>query len=471
MPVAEPRIRAVRTAPGLEEVLGAVGEAARERGVETYLVGGFVRDRLLGRPLGKDIDLLSVGEGGMDVLAGVAARFGWSRPQLFERFGTGQVRGDGWILEVVRARSESYDPESRRPEVRPGSLEDDIWRRDFTVNALCQTLEGRVVDPTGRGLADLRTGVLRTPLDPERTFSEDPLRMLRAARFVAELGFHLAEGLAQAMRDQAHRTAILSAERISGELRRLLVAAHPRAGVETLRDGGLLDAVLPEVAAMQGVEQSGYHRWDVFEHTVRALDLSPADLVTRAGVLLHDVGKPPTHAVAPDGRHTFHGHPAVGARLAEQVLTRLRFSNDEVHDVATLVRLHLRPIQYEASRFSDAAVRRLIRDAGPLREPLLDVARADTRASAFPGTDAIDELGERMEQLDRGGLVSRRVPALGGDAIMAIAGRGPGRWVGEVVRAMEQAILDGELPAGDAVAAQAWLRAHPDLFDVAAEAE
>ena len=463
--MAEPAIRPVAAAPGLDAVLAAVAEAARSRGVETYLVGGFVRDRLLGRPLGKDIDLLTVGEGGMELLADLSHRFGWSRPQLFERFSTGQVRGGGWIVELVRARAESYDPESRRPHVRPGSLEEDIRRRDFTVNALCQTLEGLVLDPTGQGLADLRDGVLRTPLDPAQTFAEDPLRMFRAARFVAELGFRLAGGLVEAMRAQAHRTSILSVERITAELRRLLVGGGARAGIEVLRDGGLLDAVLPEVAAMQGVEQSGYHRWDVFDHTLRAVDLAPADLLTRTATLLHDVGKPPTHAVAADGRHTFHDHPAVGARLAEQVLTRLRYSNDEVRDVAGLVRLHLRPIQYQPDQFSDAAVRRLIRDAGHLRGRLLDVARADTRASAFPDTAAIDELGERMERLDRDGLVSRRVPALDGGAIMAIAGRGPGPWVGEVVRALEQAVLDGELAAGDAEAAAGWLRAHPELLE------
>ena len=462
--MAEARVRVVASPPGTDAVLAAVREAARRRGVETYLVGGFVRDRLLGRPLGKDVDLLSVGEGGMEVLADVAARFGWARPQLFERFGTGQVRGDGWILEVVRARAESYDPESRRPEVRPGTLEEDIWRRDFTVNALCQTLEGRVLDPTGRGLADLRAGVLRTPLDPEKTFAEDPLRMFRAARFAAELGFGVAEGLTATMRDQAHRARILSAERIGAELRRLLVAPHPRSGIEVLRDGGLLDAVLPAVAAMQGVEQSGYHRWDVFEHTVRALDLASPDLVTRTAVLLHDVGKPVTHAIAADGRHTFHDHPARGAAIATEVLSRLRFSNDEVRDVATLVRYHLRPIQYEPAQFSDSAVRRLIRDAGPLRDRLLDVARADTRASAFPHTDAIDDLGRRMEELDRGGLVSGRLPPLDGTTIMAIAGRPQGRWVGSVQRALEQAVIDGEVPAGDRAAAEAWLRAHPELY-------
>src|ERR1700730_10788443 len=200
----------------IEDVLDAVTDAARVTGIETYLVGGFVRDRLLGRE-GKDLDLVTVGDEGVPVLDRVARQFGWPPPQRFDRFGTGQIRGEGFVLEVVRARSEEYDPESRKPDVRPGTLEEDIWRRDFTVNALCQTLDGHVLDITGRGLDDLRRGVLRTPLDPEQTFSEDPLRMFRAARFAAQLGFTTAPGLTVAMTRMGARSQILSAERVAEE--------------------------------------------------------------------------------------------------------------------------------------------------------------------------------------------------------------------------------------------------------------
>src|SRR5205807_4565594 len=207
---------------------------------------------------------------------------------------------------------------------------------------------------------------------------------------------------------------------IGEDLRRLLVSAHPAAGMRVLHQGGLLHVVLPEVAAMVGVEQSGYHVYDVFDHTLVALDHAPPDLVTRLAVLLHDVGKPPTHALADDGRHTFHDHPQIGAVITESILTRLRFSSDEIRAVCDLVRLHLRPIQYDPATFGDAAVRRLVHAAGPLRDRLLDVARADTRASAFPDLDGIDELAARMDRLDRGGEVSRLVAPLDGNTLMRL---------------------------------------------------
>ncbi len=459
-----PEPQALATAPQVEDVLDAVRAAAGEAGVETYLVGGFVRDRLLGRT-GKDIDLVAVGADGIPVLALVASRFGWPRPQQFDRFGTGQIRGDGFVLEVVRARAERYDPESRKPDVRPGTLEEDVWRRDFTVNALCQTLDGRVIDITRLGLDDLRHAVLRTPLEPGETFAEDPLRMLRCARFVAQLGFTPVPAVLPAMRLHAGRVAILSVERISEELRRLLVAPHPRLGFAVLRDGGVLQRVLPEVSAMQGVEQGGHHIYDVYEHTMRALDGAPADLLTRTAVLLHDAGKPPTHALAPDGRHTFYDHPQVGARMARDVLSRLRFSNDEIDRVSQLVRLHLRPIQYDEATFSDSAVRRLVRDAGDLRDRMLDVARADTLASSFPTIAGIDELAQRMERLDAGGELSRLRDPLDGDEIMALAGRGPGPWVGRVKAALHDAVLDGSIAPRDSAAARAWLQTHRELLD------
>ena len=448
-----------------ERLIEAIADAATSAGVETYLVGGFVRDRLLGRE-GKDIDLLAVGDDGTAVLAALARRFHWPPPQRFERFGTGQVRGSGFVVEIVRARAENYDAASRKPDVRPGTLEDDIWRRDFTVNALCQTLAGHVIDITGRGLDDLRHGVLRTPLDPQQTFSEDPLRMFRAARFAAQLGFGTAPGLTAAMSRMAARSEILSAERVAEELRRLLQSNHPRAGLELLRDGGLMAVRFPELEAMVGVEQGGFHIYDVFDHTAHTVAAVPPDLVTRLAALLHDVGKPPTHAVDANGKHTFYDHPGVGARIATALLSRLRFSNDEIAAVALLVRHHLRPIQYRPREWTDAAVRRLVRDAGEQRGRLIDLARGDTRASSFPDTDDIDELEQRMEQLDAGGAVSRMHPPLDGNEILRIAGgRTPGPWVGRVGRALEEAVLDGAIPPDDADAARRWLDQRRDLFE------
>ncbi|MBV8196329.1 MAG: HD domain-containing protein [Candidatus Dormibacteraeota bacterium] len=463
MPEAE-LAHTVTRAPSLDDVVDAVRDAAAAFGDEVYLVGGFVRDRLRGTP-GKDLDLVSVASDGIDVLAQVARRFGWAPPQRFERFGTGQIRGDGFVVEVVRARAERYDPESRKPDVRPGTLEEDVRRRDFTVNALCQTLDGRIIDITGRGLDDLRSSVLRTPLDPADTFSEDPLRMLRGARFVGQLGFALEPSALEAMRREAGRVAILSVERVSEELRRLLVSAHPLAGFDVLRTTGLLDRILPEVMAMIGVEQGGYHTHDVYEHTLRAVEHAPRDIVTRTATLLHDVGKPPTHAVTPDGKHTFYNHPQIGADMARDILTRLRFSNDEIDAVALLVRLHLRPIQYEREAFSDAAVRRLIRDAGALRQRMLDIARADTVASAYPTTAELDQLEERMAHLDAGGVVSRMQDPLDGEEIMELLHLKAGPQVGAAKRRLRDAVLDGELAPGDADAARSWLLDRKDTFE------
>jgi poly(A) polymerase len=458
-------LRELPGAFGVEQLLEHLDDCARRAGAEAYLVGGFVRDRLLGRPLGKDIDIVVVGQPQLPLLELISRRQGWSRPAIFERFGTGMTQGEGYTIEVVVARAERYDPGSRKPSVRPGTLEDDIRRRDFTVNALAQTFAGRVIDLTGHGLDDLRAGILRTPLPPAETFSEDPLRMFRAARFVAQLGFTLAPGVLEAMRADAGRVSILSAERIRDELSRLLVAEHPRAGLEVLRGGGLLETALPELVPMAGVEQGGWHVHDVWDHTTHTVALTRPNLVTRLAALFHDCGKPATHVVAPDGKHTFYDHPSVGGGIAESVLGRLRYSNDEVAAVASLVRLHLRPIQYQAATHSDSAVRRLIRDAGPLGAALLDLARADTRASAFPHVDDIDQLEERMAALDQGGAVTRLRPPLDGHQIQRLAGdRRPGPWLGRAQRALVDAVLDGEIGAGDRDAAEAWLRSRPELL-------
>jgi poly(A) polymerase len=459
-------VRVAHSAPQLHDLLACIRESAHRHGVEAYLVGGFVRDRLLGNE-GKDIDILVVGDGAVPLLAAVAREFDWAPPQVFEHFGTAQIRGDDFIVEAVRARAERYDPSSRKPAVTPGTLDEDVWRRDFTVNALCQTLEGDLLDRTGRGIADLYAGVLRTPLDARDTFSEDPLRMYRAARFVAQLDFELADGVLDAMRDMAPRAAILSVERVADELRRLLTSANPRKGMDVLRHSDLAQVHLPELLEMVGVEQSGYHVYDVWDHTMVALDLAPRDLLTRVAVLLHDVGKPRTHAVADDGRHTFYDHPELGAQMAREILERLRFSNADVAAVMELVRHHLRPIQYDPDSFGDSAVRRLMRDVGDLRGRLLDVARADTRASAFTEVGGIDELERRMERLERESGDPRRAyeSPLDGTEIMAMAGgRGPGRWVGAAKRALEDAVIEGAVPPGDREAARRWLEAHPELL-------
>ena len=252
---------------------------------------------------------------------------------------------------------------------------------------------------------------------------------------------------------------------VSDEIRRLLVAPYPSAGIAVLLEAGLLELVLPELVAGIGIEQGGYHTHDVYGHTVATVDAAPPDLVTRTAALLHDIAKPPTHVVVSDGRHTFYDHPQIGAEMAQTILTRWRFSNDEISDVSRLVRLHLRPIQYDRESFGDAAVRKLIRDAGPLRGRMLDLARADTTASAYPTLEELDELDARMARLDAGGVVSAMTDPLTGDELMKMAGRGPGPWVGKAKAAIREAVIDGAIPPGDRARAREWIEQHRAILN------
>jgi poly(A) polymerase len=360
--------------------------------------------------------------------------------------------------------------------VWPGTIEDDVWRRDFTINALlADPLTGEVRDITRQGLLDLESRLLRTPLAPAQTFAEDPLRMLRAIRFAVTLDFAVHPDITPAVRANVGRLdGIVSQERVREELRRMILSDHPGAAIRFMQKTGLLDHLMPEVAAMQGVEQTGFHADDVLEHTLEALDFaarrpdraqSPADeLVVRLGILFHDVGKPQT-AAREGERITFLGHPDVGARLAATMLRRLRFSNDVIEAVTRVVQLHMRPIQYEPESWSDGAVRRLVRDADRLLPALLEVARADMAASDYPPAEAARKLGDlehRIGVLDAD-VVRAIAPSLSGDDLMRRYGRGGGPWIGRVQKALVEAILDGELPPGDAGAAWDFVAAHPEL--------
>lgn len=449
------------SAPGTD-VIGEVPTGAALRrllpeleagiGARACIVGGFVRDLLLGRPADTDIDL--VVEGGTAEAAAEWLRRRWdlrARVVSFERFGTAQIaftspRAGRLTLEFVKARAEAYSPDSRKPEVRAGTLEEDAERRDFTVNALLLDSRGEVLDPTGQGLDDLRSRVLRTPLPPLATFSEDPLRMLRAARFVSQLEFRLAPGVEQAMGAMAPRLAIVSPERIRDELLKLLLAARPSSGLRLLNHTGLLAEFLPEVAAMTGVEQGGYHLGDVFEHTCLSLDAAPQRRIVRLAVLFHDVGKPPTVAVGPNGP-TFLGHPQEGAAIAEAAMRRLRFSGAEIEAVRQLVLLHMRPIQY-SSEWADSAVRRLWTAAGELLPDLLALARADTKGSSFPGLDQLSELEGRLAKVSVENPHGIRSP-LDGQQVKRIFELPAGPWVGRAQKLLIEAMIEGVLPPSD----------------------
>ena len=441
---------------GETELLALLKRAASDLGATAWVVGGYVRDKLLARP---HLDLDVVVEHG-DSLA-VARRFAdlAGAPPLvtFERFGTAQVTLPGRLVEFVTARTESYAADSRKPDVRRATLDEDLRRRDFTVNTLLMDVDGKIHDRLG-ARKDLEAKLLRTPSDPVRTFTDDPLRMLRGIRFAAELGFELAPDLMPAMRRLRSRLAppVISAERIAEELRKMLESPRPKLALELLDQAGLLEAILLELAACKGVTQTGYHTHDVFGHTLLAVEGTPPDLLTRLAALFHDVGKPRTAK----GDGTFIGHEEVGAEMARGALERLRFSQREVEVVTNLVRLHLRPVFYR-SEWTDGAVRRLARDAGPNLDRLMALARADIAASAYPEPEKLDELQSRLEAV-RSERPSRLQPLITGEEIMRARGIGPGPEVGRIKQKLEELVIDGEIqPEKQAVIN--YLSEHSDL--------
>ncbi|MEP6752674.1 MAG: CCA tRNA nucleotidyltransferase [Candidatus Dormiibacterota bacterium] len=439
------------------ELLRLLKRAAAEHGLKAWVVGGYVRDHLLGRSQ-PDLDVV-VEEGGARQLAERFAELaGAVPPVIFERYGTAQVTLPGHLVEFVSARSESYETDSRKPNVQPATLEQDLRRRDFTINTLLMDFDGNIEDRLGTGRADLESRLLRTPADPIQTFSDDPLRMLRAVRFAAQLGFELAPDLMPAMRQLSGRLAppVVSVERIADELCKMLVSPRPRVALELLDAGGLLEVVLPEVTAGKGVEQGGYHTHDVFGHTLLAVGLAPPDLVARLAALFHDVGKPTT--ATRDG--AFTGHEEAGARIARGALERLRFSQKNIDEVATLVRLHLRPVYYR-SEWSDGAVRRLARDAGDQIDRLMALARADIGASAYPEPEKLDELASRLASV-LSEQPTRLAAPIDGEDIMRERGLKPGPDVGRIKERLGELIIDGEIePTREAVLA--YIRSHPDL--------
>ncbi len=440
-----------------EELRRLLKQAAADTGVRAWIVGGYVRDRLLGRPY-PDPDVV-VEEGGGDRMAARFAELAGARPPVvFERFGTAQVAVPGHNVEFVSARAESYSELSRKPVVRAASLEDDLRRRDFTINTLLMDFDGGVHDHLGVGRPDLEARLIRTPAPPRLTFEDDPLRMLRAVRFAVGLDFTLDPEILQAMRDSRQRliAPVVSAERIAEELRKMLVSARPARAIELLDEGNLLEVILPEVSACKGVVQGGFHISDVYGHTLLALDATAPDLLLRIATLFHDIGKPST--ATPDG--AFTGHEVVGAELAEGALARLRFSQRDIDVVSRLIRLHLRPVYY-GSEWTDGAVRRLARDAGEQVDRLVALARADLQASSYPDKAKLEELQHRLESV-RQEHPSRLTSPIDGGDIMRVRGIAEGPEVGRIKSRLNELVLDGDV-APDRESVVEYLRSHPDL--------
>jgi poly(A) polymerase len=441
-------------------------------GFELALVGGSVRDVLLGRD---SVDLDFATSARPDETETLLTDWGDVTWDVGKAFGTiGARRGDVHV-EVTTYRAEAYDAESRKPVVAYGdTLDGDLRRRDFTINAMAVRLPGRTfVDPF-HGLVDLAAAVIRTPGTPEESFSDDPLRMLRAARFSAQLGFDVAPEVVAAMSAMAQRIEIVSAERVRDELSKLIRAADPRRGLSLLVDTGLAQQVLPELPALQ-LEIDEHHRHkDVYQHTLTVLDQAIGleddgpDEVLRWAALLHDIGKPRTRAFEPGGGVSFHHHETVGSRMTAKRMKALRFPSAVIDDVARLVELHLRFHGYAEGEWTDSAVRRYVRDAGPLLSRLHKLTRADcttrNRRRAASLASAYDELEARIDRLEQEEELAAIRPDLDGNQIMAILGIGPGRAVGEARDFLLELRLDRG-PIGEEAAAEAlrawWSANHP----------
>ncbi len=424
---------------------------------KVYLVGGYVRDKLLGRPLPNDIDLVLEGD------ALELAQFLYERgvaehhPVTYPRFGTAMVHIGETLVELVTARAESYHDASRKPqEVRPATLYEDALRRDFTVNTLLENLHtGEIVDPLGVGLSDLQAKLLRTPRDPHETFYEDPLRMLRAVRFAVQLGFTIDPAVYQAILEQAERLAIVSIERIQTEFTRLMESPQAAAGLQMLLDTRLLHQFGQPLLPMVGCTQNEYHLYDVWGHSLKTVEyVNPEGLELpawelRLAALLHDVGKPATRTVDENGAIHFYEHDRVGARIAADWLRFLRYPNAVIERVAKLVRLHMRPGFY-TPEWKDSAVRRLIRDAGELLEPLLRLVEADIKAQRHdvPHAD-LPALRARIQKVQESQSPQRWQSPLTGTQIMERFGLKPSPLVGQIKTYLEEQVIEGNLAPDD----------------------
>ncbi|MDR3137759.1 MAG: CCA tRNA nucleotidyltransferase [Tannerellaceae bacterium] len=451
-----------------EKPFRLVAEAATELHLPTYVVGGFVRDLCLRRP-SKDIDIVTVGSG-IELASAVAAKLGkHAHLSVFKTFGTAQVKGDGLEIEFVGARKESYSKDSRKPVVEDGTLEDDQNRRDFTINAMAISLNahdfGQLIDPFG-GLSDLESLTLRTPLNPDITFDDDPLRMMRAVRFASQLGFFIHPDTFDAIARNVQRLSIVSQERITDELNKIILSPRPSVGFELLDKTGLLTLILPELSALKGVEtREGIGHKDNFAHTLLVLDnvaKQSQDLWLRWSAILHDIAKPIVKRWDNRLGWTFHNHNYIGARMVNTIFRRLRLPTADAHRrfVHKMVDLHMRPIFLSTDQITDSALRRLLFDAGDDFEHLMILCEADiTSKNPVKVRRYLDNfrlVRQKITAIEEKDRLRNFQPPISGEEIMSTFGLTPSPPVGQLKSALKDAILDGIIP-NDYTAARLFL--------------
>lgn len=448
------------------DIILRIGSIADEVGVEAYVVGGYVRDQLFKKinyasaatddGEMKDIDIVVIGDG-ISFANTTASKMGKKQIITYEKFGTAMLQLDDRKVEFVTAREERYEPSSRKPRVKKASLQSDLSRRDFTINALAVAINGKhlgeIVDPFD-GEDDIRKKILRTPLDPEQTFDDDPLRMMRAIRFASRFRFHIEERTLEAIRNKASRITIVSVERTTDEFLKILATPVPSIGIKLLLELGLTKYLFPELDEIVGVQQrKDYHHKDVFLHTMKVIDNicdETDNLWLRFTALVHDIAKPRTKAFVEGVGWTFHGHDDLGARMMKSIFRRMKFPMDKLPYVEKLIRLHLRPMVLVSEEITDSAVRRLLFEAGDAIDDLVMLCRADItsqnpeRVTKYLKNYEIVLM--KMKEVEEKDRLRNWQPPIRGNEIMDVCNIQPGPLVGILKKKIEEAILDGLIP-------------------------
>lgn len=440
------------------KIFDIISEASEDINLESYVIGGFVRDYILERGNAKDIDIVAVGSG-IDLARQVSKKLPHHpKVQVFKNYGTAMLRAYNLEVEFVGARKESYSQESRNPEVKSGSLEDDQKRRDFTINALALSLNrqnfGKLLDPFN-GLEDLKSKLIRTPLDPEITYSDDPLRMLRAIRFASQLNFRIEKTSLEAIAKNKDRIKIISEERIVDEINKILLSEKPSIGFALLHKTGLLNLIMPELTALEGIDEiEGQRHKDNFWHTLEVVDNiseNTEDLWLRWAALLHDIGKAPTKKFDKKIGWTFHGHEFVGSKMVYRLFKRLRMPlNEKMKFVQKMVLMSSRPIVLAQDLVTDSAVRRLIFDAGENIEDLMTLCEADIttknpkRFKKYHNNFKV--VRNKIKEVEERDHIRQFQPPVSGEEIMETFNLRPSREIGIIKDAIKEAILEGEIP-------------------------